>query len=87
MIDLLKISEDYNEEEIKSETINRMIAVMNVQNVCDLYSASLQYKLSRLEVKCFDFMSKHIKDIITTDGYKQMDANIAKQFFTKYHKN
>ena len=81
--ELLLLSDMYSDEELKTRCVSLIKPLMNVENVCHIYSSAINIKSSDLEEYCFEFMSKNIKSIIETKGYEQMDPKIAKSF----HKN
>ena len=84
LIDFLSITDEYLEEEMKEKCIQKMLTLINSQNVSTLYSASILYKSKDLQKHCFEFMSNRMNEIKETDGYKQIDSNELRHLFNKY---
>ena len=82
--DLLLLSDMYSEEELKIRCISLIKPLMNVDNVCYLYSSSISNRSSELEKHCFEFMTQNSKSIIKTKSYSELNPKIAKSFLTKY---
>ena len=86
LLEILSISEEYLDEEIKRKCVQKIKALMNVQNVCSIYSSSLTNRSTNLEKFCFKFMSKNMSSITETEDYKQMNDRSTKHFLTKFSK-
>ena len=82
--EMLLLSDMYSDEELKTRCVSLIKPLINVENVCLVYSSAICNKSSDLEEFCFEFMTKNLKLIIETKGYEQLDPKIAKSFYTKY---
>ena len=82
--EMLLLSDMYSEEELYNRCVSAIKPLMNVENVCNIYSSAINNKSSDLEEYCFEFMSRNIKSIVKTEGYEQMDPRIAKTFHKKH---
>ena len=85
LIELLSITEEYLDGEIKEKCIDKIKPLVKIENVCSLYSSAIKYGAKELEQFCYELMSNNIKLLLQTDGYKQMDPAHSTQFFTEYH--
>ena len=81
--ELLLLSDMYSEEELKTRCVSEIKPLLDVQNVCELYSSAITNRSSELEEYCFEFMAENLKLIVKTDGYSQLDPKIAKSFHKK----
>ena len=86
LIELLSITEEYFDGEVKDKCIDKIKPLVKIENVCSLYSSAIKYRAKQLKKFCYELMSKNIKLFIETDGYKEMDPVYIAQFFTDYHK-
>ena len=86
LLEMLSISDEYLDEELKRKCVQKIKPLMNVQNVCSIYSSSLTNRSKDLEEFCFKFMSKYMSFITESEDYKQMSDSLAKHFLTNYFK-
>ena len=83
LMEMLLLSDMYSEEELKTRSVSVIKPLINVENVCNIYSSAIENRSTDLEEYCFEFMTKNIKSIIKTKSYSELDPKIAKNFYTK----
>ncbi len=86
-IDLLVLANDYKEEELKLKCVDIIKNNITLENICYLYCSSIEYNLSDLEDFCFNFAVTKMKQIVITEGFRQMDQKSMRKLMEKAAKN
>jgi RCC1 and BTB domain-containing protein len=86
-IDLLVLANDYKEEELKLKCVHIIKNNITLENICSLYCSSIEYNLSDLEDFCFNFAVTKMKQIVITEGFRQMDQKSMRKLMEKAAKN
>jgi RCC1 and BTB domain-containing protein len=86
-IDLLVLANDYKEEELKLKCVDIIKNNITLENICYLYCSSIEYNLSDLEDFCFNFAVTKMKQIVITEGFRQMDQKSMSKLMEKAAKN
>ena len=81
LIELLSITEQYLNENIKSKCVKRIKPLITVQNVCTVYSSSMTYRSKELRKYCLQIMLENHEELRKSEDYKQIDSpNLRKLF-------
>jgi hypothetical protein len=86
-MDLLVLANDYKEEELKLKCVDIIKNNITLENICSLYSCSIKYNLYDLEDFCFNFAATKMKQIVITEGFRQMNQKSMIKLMEKAAKN
>jgi RCC1 and BTB domain-containing protein len=86
-MDLLVLANDYREEELKLKCVDIIKNNITIENICSLYCSSIKYNLPELEDFCFNFAATKMKQIVITEGFRQMDQKSVTKLMEKAAKN
>lgn len=85
LLEMLRICDEYLNDDIRAKLIISIIPLIKIENVCSVYSASVKYPfLMNLQEFAFEFMSKNMKFVTETEDFKKMDGNCAKSFMFSF---
>jgi hypothetical protein len=88
-MDLLILTEDYKEEELKQKCLEIIKNSITIENVCSLYCFCIRENINDLKDFCFEIAFNNLKEVKKTKAFQQMNETSAKIFksevFDKQH--
>ena len=84
LIEMLSLSDEYLENQLKVICEERIKKSANLQNICVLYSKANELNAKELEKFSFNLIKKNIKRVIEMNEFKAMDKNIANEMLVQY---
>ena len=84
LIEMLSLSDEYLENQLKVICEERIKKSANIQNICVLYSKAIELNAKELEKFSFNLIRKNIKRVIEMNEFKAMDNTIAKDMLVQY---
>ncbi|KZC13853.1 RCC1 and BTB domain-containing protein 1 [Dufourea novaeangliae] len=82
-LELLKLADAYNLDQLKSHCTQVIIGNITVENVLSLYTKAIAFEFTNLKECCFNFAVKHMIAVIHSLGFVELDASIMKDFVIK----
>ena len=86
LIEMLSLSDEYLENQLKVICEERIKKSANIQNICVLYSKAIELNAKELEKFSFNLIKKNIKRVIEMNEFKIMDKNIVNEMLVQYIK-
>ena len=83
LLEMLLLTDEYSEEELKKLCVSILKSLLKDENVCQMYSSSVINKWTDLEEYCFEFISKNRDIILKSEAFERMDAVIGRGLLTK----
>ncbi|KAM3717719.1 BTB/POZ domain-containing protein [Dirofilaria immitis] len=79
VLEVLGLAHKYGFTDLEISISEYMKAMLNVRNVCTIYSAAHLYSLRSLCDVCLNFADKHAPEVISTQGFLQLPASAVEQ--------
>ncbi|VDK71576.1 unnamed protein product [Litomosoides sigmodontis] len=79
VLEVLGLAHKYGFADLEISISEYMKAMLNVRNVCTVYSVAHLYSLHSLCDVCLNFADKHAPEVISTQGFLQLPANAVEQ--------
>jgi RCC1 and BTB domain-containing protein len=79
-MDLLILTEDYKEEDLKQKCLEVIKNSITIENVCSFYCFSIRENINDLKDFCFEIAFNNLKEVKKTKAFQQMDESSAKIF-------
>ncbi|EJW86771.1 hypothetical protein WUBG_02318 [Wuchereria bancrofti] len=79
VLEILGLAHKYGFTDLEMSVSEYMKAMLNVRNVCTIYSVAHLYSLRSLCDVCLNFADKHAPEVISTQGFLQLPANAVEQ--------
>lgn len=73
---VMYLSEKYHIDKCKAACVELMLRDLTEENVCQAYQLAILFNEAKLEETCTDFISRHAKDVLQSDGFLECDRVI-----------
>ncbi|XP_029169078.1 LOW QUALITY PROTEIN: uncharacterized protein LOC114939022 [Nylanderia fulva] len=83
VLDLMKLADKYSETNLKEDCVLIIKSSITTSNVAFFYGRAIEYNIREVEEFCFQFASFHMKVVVQSNNYKQLDASIKDTFIQR----
>ncbi|CAG9539867.1 unnamed protein product [Cercopithifilaria johnstoni] len=83
VLEILGLAHKYGFTDLEISISEYMKAMLNVRNVCTIYSVAHLYSLRSLCDVCLNFADKHAPEVISTQAFLQLPASAVEQMIQR----